>query len=204
MTRSRTFASAIDWLQVVAPRHVVHLVRAGGLMVQLLEAERGVVSGFTTGDVDVVLDVRAATGATEQAAASLLEVRFEPEPHDDDLTYRFVRGHDVVDLLAPDHLGTRTSILTVPPASTLAELGSRQALMILWSARVLRMLDATRVVGQLRSRLAPWMRRSSSLPATMTVIAGLCRGITRLGCTGRCVGERHCWQQRRKELQPCL
>ena len=33
-------------------------VLIGGLMVQLLEAERDVISGFSTGDVDVMLDVR--------------------------------------------------------------------------------------------------------------------------------------------------
>jgi hypothetical protein len=100
----------------------------GGLMVQLLEAERSVESGFSTGDVDVVLDVRAVTDATKRAASSLLDAGFEPEPYDDNLTYRFVRADDVVDLLAPDHLGTQTSILTVPPASTFTALGSRQAL----------------------------------------------------------------------------
>jgi len=97
-------------------------------MVQVLEAEQGVSSGFATGDVDAVLDVRAGMPATELAAARLLEAGFDPRPQDEDLTYRFVRGDDVVDVLAPDHLGKQTSIRTVPPASTLAAIGSRQAL----------------------------------------------------------------------------
>lgn len=105
--------------EVASAFDALPFVLIGGLMVQLLEAERGVVSGFATGDVDVVLDVRALTGATQRAAAALVDAGFEPEQYDDDLTYRFVRGDDVVDLLAPDHLGVRTSIVTVPPASTL-------------------------------------------------------------------------------------
>ena len=114
--------------EVASAFDALPFVLIGGLMVQLLEAERGVVSGFATGDVDVVIDVRALTGATQRAAAALVDAGFEPEQYDDDLTYRFVRGDDVVDLLAPDHLGVRTSIVTVPPASTLPALGSRQAL----------------------------------------------------------------------------
>lgn len=99
----------------------------GGLMVQVLEAERGVPSHFATSDVDAVLDVRAAAKATERAATILVDAGFEPEPYED-LVYRFVRGADTVDVLAPDHLGRRTDITTVPPASTLEALGSRQAL----------------------------------------------------------------------------
>lgn len=122
--------------EVASAFDALPFVLIGGLMVQLLEAERGVVSGFATGDVDVVLDVRALTGATQRAAAALVDAGFEPEQYDDDLTYRFVRGDDVVDLLAPDHLGVRTSIVTVPPASTLPALGSRQALNRLRTVRV--------------------------------------------------------------------
>lgn len=47
---------------------------------------------------------------------------------DDELVYRFVRGGDIVDVLAPDHLGTRVDITTVTPGSTLEAVGARQAL----------------------------------------------------------------------------
>ena len=52
---------------------------------------------------------------------------FEPE-RDDSLVFRFVRGHDIVDVLAPDNLGERARLTTVPPDSTMEALGSRQAL----------------------------------------------------------------------------
>jgi hypothetical protein len=95
--------------------------------VQVLEAEHGMPSQFATGDVDAVLDVRAAVGATERAATILVDAGFEPEPYED-LLNRFVRSDDTVDVLAPDHLGRHADITTVPPASTLEALGSRQAL----------------------------------------------------------------------------
>lgn len=99
----------------------------GGLMVQVLEAERSVPSHFATGDVDAVVDVRAVVRATERAAQILLEAGFRPEIHDDGV-YRFVRNGDIVDVLAPDHLGMRADITTVPPGSTLEAVGARQAL----------------------------------------------------------------------------
>jgi hypothetical protein len=115
-------------------REVAHLltglpwVLIGGLMVRVAEAERGVTTTFTTGDVDTVLDVRAISTATAEAATRLLAADFHPEPYDERLTYRFVRGNDVVDVLAPDNLGERADITTVPPGETIGALGSRQAL----------------------------------------------------------------------------
>jgi hypothetical protein len=52
---------------------------------------------------------------------------FEPEQHED-MTYRFVRGEAIVDILAPDNLGARADLRTVPPGTTLEAPGGRQAL----------------------------------------------------------------------------
>jgi hypothetical protein len=100
----------------------------GGLMVRILEAEHGVATTWTTGDLDTVLDVRAVSGAIRQAVTRLQKADFTPERHDENLTYRFIRGSDIVDVLAPDHLGRRADITTVPPDETLEAVGSRQAL----------------------------------------------------------------------------
>ncbi len=100
----------------------------GGLMVRIIEAEHGVRTGFATGDVDALLDVRAFSTATEEAATRLMAAGFEPERHDQNLTYRFIRRSDIVDVLAPDNLGERANIRTVPPDETLAAIGGRQAL----------------------------------------------------------------------------
>jgi hypothetical protein len=98
----------------------------GGLMVRTIEAEHGVATEWTTGDVDAVLDIRAVSTATEEASRRLMAAGFEPE-REDSLVFRFVRGHDIVDILAPDNLGGRANMTTVPPDSTMEALGSRQA-----------------------------------------------------------------------------
>lgn len=103
-------------------------VLVGGLMVQVHEAEAGRVSAFATGDVDAVLDVRALSTAKRQGASRLVAAGFEPVPEDERLVYRFRRGSDIVDLLAPDRLGTRADITTVPPGRTLEAIGARQAI----------------------------------------------------------------------------
>lgn len=103
-------------------------VLIGGLMVRILEVEHGVQTPWLTGDVDIVLDVRMVSTATEEAAARLQAAAFLPQRHDENLTYRFIRDKDIVDVLAPDHLGERARRTTVPPDETLEALGSRQAL----------------------------------------------------------------------------
>ncbi|HSV92924.1 MAG TPA: hypothetical protein VLH81_07600, partial [Desulfobacterales bacterium] len=103
-------------------------VLIGGQMVRVMEAEHGVTMALTTGDVDTLLDVRAVSTATEEAAARLQAAHFEPQRYADNLTYRFIRGDDIVDVLAPDHLGERTKKTTVAPDETLEALGGRQAL----------------------------------------------------------------------------
>ena len=100
----------------------------GGLMVRILEIEHGVQAPWLTGDVDTVLDVRIVSTATEEAAARLQAAGFLPQRHDENLTYRFIRDKDIVDVLAPDHLGERAKRTTVPPDETIEALGSRQAL----------------------------------------------------------------------------
>jgi hypothetical protein len=67
-------------------------VLIGGLMVRIIEAEHDARTGWATGDVDVVLDVRALSGAIREAATRLQAVHFVPERHDENLTYRFVRA----------------------------------------------------------------------------------------------------------------
>ena len=98
-------------------------VLIGAQMVILLELERGRPSGRTTGDVDV--DVRVVAGVTRLAAERLGRAGFAPtaeHPH------RFVRGGDRVDLLAPDHLGPRADLTTIPPLTTIGIPGGSRAL----------------------------------------------------------------------------
>ncbi len=103
-------------------------VLVGGLMVAILEREHGVTVSRATVDVDALIDVRAVTRATREAALRLERAGFVAEQTADGLAYRFVRGPDIVDVLAPDHLGRRTDIVTAPPGKTIAAIGGRQAL----------------------------------------------------------------------------
>ena len=102
-------------------------VLVGGQMVALLEAEHGAAIGFATGDVDALVDVRAMIGVTLDCARRLLDAGFEPD-QGGARGYRFVRGRAIVDVLAPDNLGARAELRTIPPATTVAIVGGTQAL----------------------------------------------------------------------------
>lgn len=95
-------------------------------MVMLFEREAGRPSGRTTGDVDVVVDVRVMVGATRAAASRLVAVGYGPASAEH--PYRFVRDTAQVDLLAPDHLGSNADLTTIPPATTTEIPGGSRAL----------------------------------------------------------------------------
>jgi len=101
-------------------------VLVGAQMVILLEREAGRSSGRTTGDVDVVVDVRGLGGGTRHAAERLVAAGFGlgSAQH----PYRFVRGVAQVDLLAPDHIGARIDLTTIPPSTTTEIPGGSRAL----------------------------------------------------------------------------
>lgn len=95
-------------------------------MVMLLEREAGRPSGRTTGDVDAIVDVRAVAGALRASAGFLVAAGFEAS--DPRHPYRFTRGVSQVDLLAPDHLGPRADLTTIPPTATTSIPGGTRAL----------------------------------------------------------------------------
>lgn len=101
-------------------------VLIGAQMVMLLEWEAGRPSGRTTGDVDVVIDVRVLAGGTKAAAERLVAAGFEPASAQH--PYRFIRGTEQVDLLAPDHPGDHVDLTTIEPATTTEIPGGSRAL----------------------------------------------------------------------------
>lgn len=110
----------------------------GAQMVFLLAYEHDLPVGRTSGDVDLMMDVRALTGATQYASSTLTRLGYELEPPTPDgRAHRFRRGDDVVDVLAPDGAGPRTSLLTIPPGRTVAVAGGSQALARSREVRVL-------------------------------------------------------------------
>ncbi len=132
---ARLWATALEVAAIFAD---VPWVLVGAQMVMLLEREGGRASGRTTGDVDAMVDVRVLAGGTRAAAARLVAAGFAP--HGGEHPYRFLRGAEQVDLLAPDHLGRRVDLTTIPPGTTTEIPGGSRALA------TRRALDA-RVVG---------------------------------------------------------
>lgn len=101
----------------------------GAQMVMLHAFEAGETPGRTTGDLDLLFDVRAYIGATAEASRRLLIAGFtETGPSPDGVAHRFSRGVVVVDVLAPEGLGERTSRATIAGGRTVQVPGGSQAL----------------------------------------------------------------------------
>ncbi len=110
----------------------------GAQMVFLIAHEHALPIGRTSGDVDVLMDVRALTAATQEASSTLGRLGYELDPPTSDgRAHRFRRGGAVVDVLAPDGVGPRASLITIPPGRTVAVPGGTQALLRSRSAHVL-------------------------------------------------------------------
>jgi hypothetical protein len=112
-------------IEVAGLFHAIPWAVVGGQMVLLLELENGRPAGRTTRDLDTIVDVRAMVNATRLAAERLLAAGFAPSAEH---PRRFVRGRDTVDLLAPDHLGGRVDLTTIPPLVTTEIAGGSRAL----------------------------------------------------------------------------
>lgn len=99
-----------------APRWVL----IGGLLVELHAHEHGVAPPRLTADADVLVDVRTSPSGVPAVARWLLDYGLQLDsPAPDGVAHRFRKRDDVtVDVLAPDHLGERANLSTVPPART--------------------------------------------------------------------------------------
>ena len=136
----------------------------GAQMIMLLEREQGVTSGRTTRDLDAVVDIRALAGGSRTAASRLTGAGFEPSAEHQ---HRFVRGGDEVDLLVPDHLGSRVDLTTIPPMTTVAIPGGSRALA---SRRLLQVevadsgsapLPVPSVAGAIVLKVHAWQARQA-------------------------------------------
>jgi hypothetical protein len=105
----------------------------GGQMVLLHALEHGQVQPEPSQDGDVVADVRADDGALVQAVRQLYALGFALDAiSTDGLAHRYARPAQprpvLIDLLAPDGLGTRVDLTTSPPGRTVQVPGGTQAL----------------------------------------------------------------------------
>jgi len=156
------WATALDLATIFAD---LPWLLVGAQMVVLLEHEAGRPSSRATADIDAMVDVRAVTGGVKHAARRLLIAGFEPDAQHG---YRFVRGAAQVDLLAPDHLGPRADLTTIPPATTAAIAGGTRALEV---ARVLEVsvdgvgigaLPVPSLTGAIILKVSAWHGRKAT------------------------------------------
>lgn len=101
----------------------------GAQMVALHALEKGQSPLRASEDADVLVDVRAVQDGTERLSCTLEEAGFDLDgASPTGLGHRFTNGIVRVDVLAPDGLGPRAKLTTIPPAHTLPVPGGSQAL----------------------------------------------------------------------------
>lgn len=102
---------------------------AGGQLVHLHCAERGIAPGRVTIDEDAVVDVRTVANGLLTFTSALAELGFAPEISGDGLQHRWVRDPAQIDVLIPRGTGDRTeSRPGVGGAPTISTPGAQQAL----------------------------------------------------------------------------
>ncbi len=105
----------------------------GGQMVLLHVLEHGHAPPQISQDGDVIADIRADQTALIAVVAQLEELGFALDGMSaDGLAHRYKRDAEprpvVIDVLAPDGMGERASLLTSPPGRTVEAPGGKQAL----------------------------------------------------------------------------
>jgi len=101
----------------------------GAQMVALHGMEHGRMPPRRSQDADVLANVRAVQDATRRLSQTLVQQGFHmDQPNLDGLSHRFRSDRVTIDLLAPDGLGERADLATIPPAHTLEVPGGTQAL----------------------------------------------------------------------------
>jgi hypothetical protein len=116
---------AIDELAGIVPRDRWAVV--GGMMVTIHGQRYRREPYRTTGDGDIVVDVRSfGRQAMQDVAAALESKGFATTMSPENVT-RFQRGRAKIDLLAPDGMGA-APVLTSPPGRALMAPGATQAL----------------------------------------------------------------------------
>lgn len=106
----------------------------GGQMVLLHALEHGQVPPLVSQDGDLLADIRAEKQALTTIVTALRERGFHPQPAADDLAHRYLREtkiHDkplVIDLLAPEGVGSKADLTTTPPGRTVETPGGTQSL----------------------------------------------------------------------------
>lgn len=120
---------AASWAALIeiAPMLGDHWLLIGGQMVLLHEVERHSSAVRPTHDVDVAVDLRAVPAGLAAMHDALSSSDFRQDsPSPIGIAHRYRRGKAVIDVLAPDRIGSRAR-LTLGAGRTLEAPGSTQA-----------------------------------------------------------------------------
>ncbi len=101
----------------------------GAQMVLLHALERGVQPLRFSADVDVLVNARVVSGRIAGFVQSIVQLGFELEGWSaEGVAHRYVRGAASIDVLAPEGLSSKSSLVTTPPGRTIQVPGETQAL----------------------------------------------------------------------------
>jgi len=111
----------------IAPKLGRHWLLIGGQMVFLHEVERESTEIRPTNDIDLVVDLRIDPAALEHTHTVLAGAGFSQDlPSPEGVAHRYRRGGATIDILAPDHMGTRAR-LSLGSGRTIEAPGTSQA-----------------------------------------------------------------------------
>jgi hypothetical protein len=101
----------------------------GAQMVLLHALERGVQPPRFSADVDVLVNARVVSGRIAGFVEQIVQLGFELEGWSaEGVAHRYVRGAASIDVLAPEGLSSKSSLVTTPPGRTIQVPGGTQAL----------------------------------------------------------------------------
>lgn len=101
----------------------------GGQMVLLHALEHGTEPARISTDLDILVNARVVAGAVGDFVRHIEAAGFTPTGQSPDgVAHRYLRGHAVIDVLAPEGLGPRADLTTTPPGRTIQVPGGTQAL----------------------------------------------------------------------------
>jgi hypothetical protein len=101
----------------------------GAQTVALHAAEHRHASNRLSRDFDVLVDIRLLDNGTERITRELVSDGFKlDDPSPEGVSHRLRRDELVVDVLAPDGVGSAARLTTLPPSRTVSVPGGTQAL----------------------------------------------------------------------------
>ena len=111
----------------IAPQLGHHWLLIGGQVVFLHEVERESTDVRPTNDIDLVVDLRIEPAALDRTHSVLTRAGFVQDlPSPEGIAHRYRRGQATIDVLAPDHMGTRAQ-LSMGSGRTIEAPGTSQA-----------------------------------------------------------------------------